>query len=77
MIKVPNDKEGKVLSFVRQKDENKVFAVFNFSAETQEVSFQEELFTGVYTEFKTVDRAVLNQDLKLEMEPWSYLIYYR
>lgn len=77
MIKVPNDKEGKVLSFVRQKDENKVFAVFNFSAETQEVSFQDELFTGVYTEFKTVDRAVLNQDLKLEMEPWSYLIYYR
>jgi glycosidase len=41
MIKVPNSSESEILSFVRQNEQDKVFAVFNFSDKPQTVSFKE------------------------------------
>ena len=44
MIYVPNSAPLQVFSFVRQNENDKVFAVFNFSAEAQTVQFKESLF---------------------------------
>ena len=41
----------KVLSFVRQKDSDKVFAVFNFSNEPQTVTFVDSLYHGQYVDY--------------------------
>jgi len=51
MIKVPNDEESKVLSFVRQNDSDKVFVVINFSDESQNIEFGESLKNGTFTDF--------------------------
>ena len=75
MIKVPNNYETEVLSFVRQNEKDKVFAVFNFSKEKKEINFKESLFKGNYTDFSTLEKVNLNQNTNLTLEPWSYKVY--
>ncbi len=75
MIKVPNNAESQVLSFVRQNEKDKVFAVFNFSDRLIRVEFEEELYYGSYTEFNTVKKVMLENDSVIKMSPWSYKIF--
>ena len=75
MIKVPNNHETEVLSFVRQNEKDKVFAIFNFSKNQKETTFNESLFEGDYTDFSTSEKVSLNQNTNLTLEPWSYKVY--
>jgi glycosidase len=75
MIKVPNNNEAKVFSFVRANDKDKVFAVFNFSAEPKEVVFKEQLHFGEYSQFKDGSSITLNENSKISLQPWDYKIY--
>jgi len=77
MIKVPNNFESDVLSFVRQNETDKVFAVFNFSDETKSVEFKSDLYHGDYREFNKDSKLNLSKDFKLELDPWEYKIYFK
>ncbi|MFC4701755.1 alpha-amylase family glycosyl hydrolase [Glaciecola siphonariae] len=48
MHQVPNTQMNKVLSFVREDNQSKWFCVFNFSADTLEVSFAEQYYVDAY-----------------------------
>ncbi|MDX1591007.1 MAG: alpha-amylase family glycosyl hydrolase [Balneolaceae bacterium] len=75
MIRVPNDNEDKVLSFVREKKGNKVFAAFNFSENDKTVQFQENLFPGNYQDALTGIETRLNPEGTVQLDPGSYKIY--
>jgi hypothetical protein len=75
MIKVPNNAPKEVLSFVRKNDDNKVFAVFNFSDKVQTVQFEDTLFTGNYTQFGSGESVDFNSESQLTLQPWAYKIY--
>jgi glycosidase len=75
MIHVPNSAPLKVFSFVRQNEKDKVFAVFNFSATPQSVTFEESLFHGKYTEYMSGQSAELSADTQMKLQPWAYRIY--
>ncbi len=75
MIKVPNNFENEVFSFVRKNSNDKVFAVFNFSKENKFVKFKETLFYDNYREFDTDKSVKLDENSKIELTPWSYKIY--
>ena len=75
MIPVHNSQAAQVLSFVRQNDKDKVFAVFNFSDSEQTVNFKAHLHHGQYREYLTGDNAEFSADTKLMLAPWSYRIY--
>jgi glycosidase len=76
MIHVPNSVPEKVLSFVRQNEKDKVFAVLNFSDKPQTVTFKDEkLFSGKYTEYFSGKVSELNGSTKLELKPWSYQVF--
>jgi glycosidase len=75
MIHVPNSTPLKVFSFVRQNEKDKVFAVFNFSATPQSVTFEESLFHGKYTEYMSGQSAELSAATQMELQPWAYRIY--
>jgi glycosidase len=75
MVHVPNDLGSKVLSFVRQDASSKVFAVFNFSAETQTVRFQEALFPGSYRDAFDGSAQQLSADLALSLPAWGYRVF--
>jgi glycosidase len=75
MIKVPNNDETEVFSFVRANEKDKVFAVFNFSADSKEVVFKEQLHFGEYSQFKDGSSITFNENSKISLEPWDYKIY--
>ena len=75
MIKVPNNAPKEVLSFVRKNDDNKVFAVFNFSDKVQTAQFEDTLFTGKYTQFGSGESVDFNSESQLTLQPWAYKIY--
>lgn len=77
MIPVHNSAERKVLSFVRQNQEQAVFAVFNLSAEPQEVSFDLHLHHGNFTEYFTQQAITFSAETTLVLPAWGYQIFVR
>jgi len=77
MLKVPNDAEAHVLSFVRRNDRDKVFAVLNLSTEPRTVTFREALYHGTYTDAFSGQAATLDAATRLTLAPWGYRIFVR
>jgi 1,4-alpha-glucan branching enzyme len=77
MIPVHNSQPAQVLSFVRQNEQDKVFAVFNFSNTPQQVSFNQHLHHGVYTDYLSGKAVEFVADSQLELPAWGYHIYVR
>ena len=75
MIQVPNSALLQVLSFVRQDEKEKVFAVFNFSAEPQSVTFKDSLFHGKYTDYINGNQVEFSASTQLDLKPWEYHIF--
>lgn len=75
MIKVPNSSESEILSFVRENEKDKVFAVFNFSENIQNATFKETLYHGEYTDYFTKRNFSFNEGSMLELKPWDYKVY--
>jgi len=75
MINVFNNAPKQVLSFVRQNERDKVFAVFNLSDRPQVVRFHEGLHHGAYTDYATGETAEFAGDTELELERWGYRVF--
>jgi len=79
MINVPNSTPTQVLSFVRQDEQDKVFAVFNFSDQAQAVQFDERLYHGAYRDAFSGEAVEFPQAgpaaLKPWLKPWEYKVY--
>lgn len=80
MVKVENDKAGKIFSFIRRAGPNAtdkaVFGVFNFTKEPQTVSFPETLAHGHYTDFDG-NMAHIDAATSLTLEPWGWRLFSR
>ena len=75
MIKVPNSSEKEILSFVRQNEKDKVFAVFNFSNKIQSVTFKETLYHSEYMNFFSKEITSLDENVALNLKPWGYEVF--
>jgi 1,4-alpha-glucan branching enzyme len=72
MVGIVNSAPSRVFSFVRQKDGHRVFAVMNFSAETQTVRFTDALHHGAYREFDGGKAVTVDAATQMTLAPWSY-----
>ncbi len=77
MVRTWNSVPDKVLSFVRRNENDKVFAVINFSAEPQTVTFTGELHHDAYREFFSGDEVEFDARSELTLAPWGYRVYIR
>ncbi len=77
MIRVWNSRPDDVLSFVRENDADKVFAVINFTPELQSVTFSDAPFAGAYTEYFSGNAIDIDSSTQLDLEPWGYRVYVR
>jgi glycosidase len=75
MVDVTNSAPNAVFSFVRQNDRDKVFAVINFSAQPQAVTFKDNLYYGKYTEYLSGHAAELDASSKVTLKPWEPKIF--
>lgn len=74
MIRVPNDAEKKVLSFVRRNAHHKVFVLINFSDQAREVTCAQSLYHGTYTDFFRGHRVTCTAETQLTLQPWGYRV---
>ena len=77
MVRVPNDALESVLSFVRENERDKVFAVFNLSERRQTVSFPEGLHHGAYIDALSGEAMTFDDGTELELERWGFRIFVR
>jgi glycosidase len=74
MEQVPNSAPKQVFSFVRQNARDKVFAVFNLSAQPVQAGFRDDLHVGRYRDFSSGETVRVDGATQFEMAPWSYKI---
>lgn len=74
MVPVVNSAPNKVLSFVRQKGNDKVLALFNMSAQTQTVKLTDGPSAGRYQDWETAAAVALADQASVTLAPWSYQI---
>lgn len=76
MVPVTNDARNQVLSFVRQNERDKVFAVMNFSATPRTVKLEDDgLYTGAYTDFATGEKITLAPAATLTLPAWGWRVF--
>ncbi|WKN41344.1 alpha-amylase family glycosyl hydrolase [Tunicatimonas pelagia] len=64
-----------VYAFKRQKDNNSVIGVMNFSAQPQELQLTDASVVGTYTDYFTEQSYELSTEAPLTLAPWQYLIF--
>lgn len=74
---VSSSDDKSVFSFVRQKDGNKVFAVFNLSAKPVTRELGNKIIKGRYINLFTGKKTAFTDTHNFELKPWDYLIFYK
>ena len=83
MVRVPNNDEAHVLSFVREAEGSVVFAAFNFSPEARAVAFRDALHHRTYRVAPLAAGEQLGvtktfgAETHLAMAPWSARVFLR
>jgi cyclomaltodextrinase / maltogenic alpha-amylase / neopullulanase len=74
MVRIDNNKKDQVISFVREKNGDKVFPVINFSDQPVTVKLDSKYYTGAYIELFSGNLYTLQGDDVFTLNPWSYLV---
>jgi len=74
--RISSSDQDAVYAFVREKDNNKIVAIFNLSPEQGKYEIT-GVAEGDFTDFSTGDMVSLQNTMSLEMEPWQYMIFYK
>jgi hypothetical protein len=77
MVRVPNDQESAVLSFVREHEDDAVFAVFNFSAQQRTVAFGTGPQRGAYVDALTGEVSAAEAVTTMTLPAWGYRVLVR
>ncbi|MBU4538147.1 MAG: alpha-glucosidase C-terminal domain-containing protein [Weeksellaceae bacterium] len=74
MVRIMNDRMDQVISFVREKNGDKVLTFINLSKENVTVNFDTSLDAGVYENLFTGQSQQVLQKVTLTMKPWEYVV---
>jgi cyclomaltodextrinase len=74
MIRVVNDHQDKIISFYREKNNDAVLPILNFSNKTVDVNLNTDYYQGNYKELFTGKMYKIAEKTPLKMLPWSYLV---
>lgn len=77
MIRVVNDRPEKIFSFVRQKGDDHVLAVFNFSGEAQTVTLSDGPINGTFRDERDGSAVTLREGMTMTLAPWGFRLLSR
>lgn len=77
MVRIMNDQMDQVISFVREKNGDKVIGIFNLSSENVIVTLDTSLDFGRYNDLFSAKAVKLPKQAKLLLAPWEYKIYHK
>ena len=74
MVRIYNDKPDRVISFVREKNGDRVLPVINFSDQPVTARLDSKYYTGDYTDLFNGKEYKLKGDDVVTLNPWEYLV---
>lgn len=74
IVRIMNDKMDQVISFVREKNGDKVLVFINLSKESVVVQFDTSFDKGSYTNLFSNTQQQVDGTLVIEMAPWDYAV---
>jgi len=74
MIKINNDKPNEIVSFSREKGDNLIIPIINFSNKSVKVQLNTKYYKGNYIDWFTGKSIELKGDDFFEMKPWEYIV---
>ena len=77
MVRIMNDKMDQIISFVREKNGDKVITFINLSMEKVQVNFDTSYDSGTYINLFTGKPQHISKKMTLTMEPWEYLVLHQ
>ena len=72
-----NTNDTNVFAIEREKDGNKIIAVFNLSNDEKEVKLDSDKLVDHFTELFTGSKIKLNKKESFKLKPWGYRVYYK
>jgi len=64
-----------VLSFVRERDEDAVLVILNFSHYDQNVTLYGDVYTGIYSDVFSGEQVSFYESSSIFLRPWDYRVY--
>ena len=77
MVRIMNDKMDQIISFVREKNGDKVITLINLSREKVQVSFDTSYDAGTYINLFSGKPQQISKKITLTMEAWEYLVLHQ
>jgi glycosidase len=74
MVPVVNSAPGQVFSFARSQGKDKVFALFNLSAEPQDIELTAGPYSGSYADFEGGAALTVAPHSRMKLAAWSYKV---
>ena len=75
MIQIRNNTPQHVISFFREKNDDAIICMVNFSKNKHEVMLESEFFVGTYMNWFTGDSVELKAKSQFILEPWGYKVF--
>ena len=76
-IEIENNAKDCLMTFVREKEDSRVYAIMNLSPYTIHADFNNGIYAGHYTNAITGEEVLLPVHLEYDIEPWGYTILYK
>ena len=76
-IEIENNAKDCLMTFVREKGDSRVVAIFNLSPYTIHANYNNGIYAGEYTNAITGERVLLPTNLEQDIEPWGYTLLYK
>jgi glycosidase len=65
-----------IYAFTREKNGNKIFAIFNFSKTSQKVKINSDAISGKYKDvFKKGTLKTIANNFETALQPWEYRVF--
>ena len=77
MVRIMNDKMDQIISFVREKNGDKVITLINLSREKVQVSFDTSYDAGTYINLFSGKPQQISKKMTCTMEAWEYLVLHQ
>ena len=75
LVRINSSDNENIFAFLREKEENKIFAIFNFSAENKNITFRGDKFIGEYLNAFSGEETKFIVNQSLELKPWGYFVF--
>lgn len=76
-VRLESSNQSNIYAFVREKEENKVVAIFNLSDEEGEYEISGKHLTGEYQQFMQEKVVKLSNAETMTLGAWEYVVYYK